>query len=136
MPLPASVKGAITLPLAGQIQSTSSLSVPGEGFSGSAAGAGAGAATGGATAMAGGGTSSASGDGPDSAAFICASVRSLNGTFDARGSTFIAGVLARGRASIRGPAGTSGAATGPAATGRAPPGARGAAPAPGPGPSR
>src|SRR5689334_12395105 len=99
MPLVASLKGASTRPFTGQVQSTSSLSVP-LAFSGAGEGvAGAGADTGGAPGdrETGGGASAARGEAPDSAAFICASARSENGTFDARGSTFAVCVLASGR---------------------------------------
>src|SRR6185369_4731802 len=109
----ASVNGASTLPFAGHIQSTSSLSVPGEGFSCSGcAGAGATGVPGGVEVTTGGGASPASGDGPDSAAFICESVRSVKGTLFARGSTFDVGVFASGRASIGGPGVASGVVSG------------------------
>src|SRR5580765_900288 len=99
MPLLASLNAARTLPFAGQIQSTSSPSVPGEAFSGS----GGIGALGGAVATIAGGASPARGDGPDSAAFICDRARSENGTLEARGSTFAVGVFASGRDSIGAP---------------------------------
>ncbi len=108
MPLLASVKPARTLPLTGHIQSTSSLSVP-PGFSGSTTGGGGDA---GAGWTIGAGGSGPTGDALLSAAPICASARSVNGTFVARGSTLDNCVLASGRASMGGPACTSGVASG------------------------
>src|SRR5258706_3306524 len=111
MPLLASLNAARTLPFAGQIQSTSSPSVPGVARSGSG-GTGVAGALGGAVATMGGGASPAKGDCPDSAAFICDRARSENGTLDTRGSTFTVGVFASGRASIGGPGMASGVVIG------------------------
>src|SRR5204862_3478185 len=108
MPLLASVNDASTLPLAGHIQSTSSLSVPAD-FSGSAAGVGGG--SGGAGSI-GCGAGPVTAGPPASGTPICVSARSENGTLVARGSTLVAGVLASGRGSSGGPAVTSGGGAG------------------------
>src|SRR5688572_5133249 len=99
-PFELSVKGEITFPFTGQVQSSVSASVPPSSAGGRGAGA-AGEAAGGDDGAAGPG-GAADGSPPAGGDDSCASARSEYGTFSPRGSTLASGVLESGRASTIG----------------------------------